>query len=339
MGGFFFDLEAVRTESFRAGPPLPGESTHTVDALSLQRCAKRAKQLGLRELESAALLCFARDALDYARTDECYEQEVLTRAYAPSKASRATLAAWKLAEDAALFEAPGPRDGPDTSMLMQTPQQRLERERKERREGQQDPQGLPKDCEIKDRSTVATNPCEGSIFRARCRRFMVQAAINGHNQFKRAQALEGRALLQAEQRYLQRQRRRRGYDEDDASGDLPEDRAPCVPRELACVDIAFECLFGDFDAGDVSHEIGEGLKPPSDTDTAGPADPDGSLRQASEAATAKALGLDLEDIEVRTRRLVKPESAVEPPRHRRAVSVPRRSRSARSTKTISVPPV
>ena len=77
-------------------------------------------------------------------------------------------------------------------MLMQTPQQRLERERKERREGQQDPQGLPKDCEIKDRSTVATNPTEGSIFRARCRRFMVQAAINGHNQFKRAQALEGR---------------------------------------------------------------------------------------------------------------------------------------------------
>ena len=28
---------------------------------------------------------------------------------------------------------------------------------------------------------------------------MVQAAINGHNQFKRAQALEGKALLQAEQ--------------------------------------------------------------------------------------------------------------------------------------------
>ena len=51
------------------------------------------------------------------------------------------MAAWKLAEDAAAFEAPGPRDGPDTSMLMQTPQQRLERERKERREGQQDPQG------------------------------------------------------------------------------------------------------------------------------------------------------------------------------------------------------
>ena len=128
---------------------------------------------------------------------------------------------------------------------------------------------------------------------------MVQAAINGHNQFKRAQALEGKALLQAEARYLQRQRRRRGLDEDDSSGDLPEDRAPCVPRELACVDIAFECLFGDFDAGDVSHEIGEGLKPPSDTDTAGPADPDGSLRQASEEATAKALGLDMEDIEVR----------------------------------------
>ena len=127
---------------------------------------------------------------------------------------------------------------------------------------------------------------------------MVQAAINGHNQFKRAQALEGKALLQAEQRYLQRQRRRRGLDEDDSSGDLPEDLAPCVPRELACVDIAFECLFGDFDAGDVSHEIGEGLKPPSDTETAGPADPDGSLRQASEEATAKALGLDLEDIEV-----------------------------------------
>ena len=133
---------------------------------------------------------------------------------------------------------------------------------------------------------------------------MVQAAINGHNQFKRAQALEGRALLQAEQRYLQRQRRRRGFDENDSSGDLPEDRAPCVPRELACVDIAFECLFGDFDAGDVSHEIGEGLKEPSDTDTAGPADPDGSLRQASEEATAKALGLDMEDVEVRTRRLV-----------------------------------
>ncbi len=223
---------------------------------------------------------------------------MLTRAYAPSKASRATLAAWKLADDAAMFEAPGPRDGPDTSMLMQTPQQRLERERKERREGQQDPQGLPKDCEIKDRSTVATNPTEGSIFRARCRRFMVQAAINGHNQFKRAQALEGKALLQAEARYLQRQRRRRGLDENDSSGDLPEDRAPCVPRELACVDIAFECLFGDFDAGDVSHEIGEGLKtsvdvPPSEEL---PADPDGSLRQASEAATAKALGLDLEDV-------------------------------------------
>ena len=143
---------------------------------------------------------------------------------------------------------------------------------------------------------------------------MVQAAINGHNQFKRAQALEGKALLQAEQRYLQRQRRRRGLDENDSSGDLPEDRAPCVPRELACVDIAFECLFGDFDAGDVSHEIGEGLKtsvdvPPSEEL---PADPDGSLRAASEAATAKALGLDLEDVEVRNRRLVKPESAVEP---------------------------
>ena len=50
---------------------------------------------------------------------------------------------------------------------------------------------------------------------------MVQAAINGHNQFKRAQALEGKALLQAEQRYLQRQRRRRGLDENDSSGDLP----------------------------------------------------------------------------------------------------------------------
>jgi tetratricopeptide (TPR) repeat protein len=301
-----------------------------VDALSLQRCAKRAKQLGLRELESAALLCFARDALDYARTDECYEQEVLTRAYAPSKASRATLAAWKLAEDAAAFEAPGPRDGPDTSMLMQTPQQRLERERKERREGQQDPQGLPKDCEIKDRSTVATNPTEGSIFRARCRRFMVQAAINGHNQFKRAQALEGKALLQAEQRYLQRQRRRRGVDENDSSGDLPEDRAPCVPRELACVDIAFECLFGDFDAGDMTHELGEGLKPPTDVPPSEelPADPDGSLRAASEAATAKALGLDMEDIEVRTRRLVKPESAAEPstpsPRRVRTTQVPKR---------------
>ena len=145
----YVDIREAEYEAETYGPPLPGESTHTVDALSLQRCAKRAKQLGLRELESAALLCFARDALDYARTDECYEQEVLTRAYAPSKASRATLAAWKLAEDAAAFEAPGPRDGPDTSMLMQTPQQRLERERKERREGQQDPQGLPKDCEIK----------------------------------------------------------------------------------------------------------------------------------------------------------------------------------------------
>ena len=169
---------------------------------------------------------------------------------------------------------------------------------------------------------------------------MVQAAINGHNQFKRAQALEGKALLQAEQRYLQRQRRRRGFDEDDSSGDLPEDRAPCVPRELACVDIAFECLFGDFDAGDVSHEIGEGLKPPSDTDTAGPADPDGSLRQASEEATAKALGLDLEDIEVRTRRLVNflPSASSSPPRHRRDMSVPRRSRSARSTTTTSARP-
>ena len=58
--GLFFDFEAVRTASFSAGPPLPGESTHTVDALSLQRCAKRAKQLGLERLESAALLCFAR---------------------------------------------------------------------------------------------------------------------------------------------------------------------------------------------------------------------------------------------------------------------------------------
>ena len=37
-------------------------------------------------------------------------------------------------------------------------------------------------------------PTEGSaVFRARCQRFMVQAAINGHNQFKRAQALEGKA--------------------------------------------------------------------------------------------------------------------------------------------------
>ena len=173
---------------------------------------------------------------------------------------------------------------------------------------------------------------------------MVQAAINGHNQFKRAQALEGKALLQAEQRYLQRQRRRRGLDEDDSSGDLPEDRAPCVPRELACVDIAFECLFGDFDAGDVSHEIGEGLKEPTDVPPSEelPADPDGSLRQASEAATAKALGLDLEDIEVRDaasgdssdcQRLRAPSSS---PRHRR---VPRRSRSARSTQTTSARPV
>ena len=58
------------------------------------------------------------------------------------------------------------------------------------------------------------------------------------------------------------------------------------------MDIAFECLFGDFDAGDVSHEIGEGLKPPPDAPPSEelPADPDGSLRAASEAATAKALG-------------------------------------------------
>ena len=162
---------------------------------------------------------------------------------------------------------------------------------------------------------------------------MVQAAINGHNQFKRAQALEGKALLQAEQRYLQRQRRRRGVDEDDSSGDLPEDRAPCVPRELACVDIAFECLFGDFDAGDVSHEIGEGLKEPLDVPPSEhlPADPDGSLRAASEAATAKALGLDMEDIEVRTRRLVKPESAVEPstPSPRRVCHAGPEARGAR----------
>ena len=170
---------------------------------------------------------------------------------------------------------------------------------------------------------------------------MVQAAINGHNQFKRAQALEGKALLQAEQRYLQRQRRRRGFDEDDSSGDLPEDRAPCVPRELACVDIAFECLFGDFDAGDVSHEIGEGLKPPSDTDTAGPADPDGSLRQASEEATAKALGLDFEDVEVRPRRpvILLIVNVRERRRALHAIAVPRRSRSARSTKTTSARPV
>ena len=168
---------------------------------------------------------------------------------------------------------------------------------------------------------------------------MVQAAINGHNQFKRAQALEGKALLQAEQRYLQRQRRRRGVDEDDSSGDLPEDRAPCVPRELACVDIAFECLFGDFDAGDVSHEIGEGLKEPTDVPPSEelPADPDGSLRQASEEATAKALGLDFEDIEVRTRRLVI-LLIVNVRERRRGVSVPRRSRSARSTKTTSARP-
>ena len=77
-------------------------------------------------------------------------------------------------------------------------------------------------------------------------------------------------------------------------------------------------------------EIGEGVKPPRDVPPSEelPADPDGSLRAASEAATAKALGLDLEDIEVRTRRLVKPESAVEPstpsPRRVRATQVPKR---------------
>ena len=109
--------------------------------------------------------------------------------------------------------------------------------------------------------------------------------------------------------------------------------------ELACVDIAFECLFGDFDAGDVSHEIGEGLKPPSDTPPSEelPADPDGSLRQASEEATAKALGLDFEDVEVRTRRLV--DSFRGRRRALHAIDAPRRSRSARSTTTTSARPV
>lgn len=298
----YIDMKEAEFEQETYGPPLPGEDTGAVDALALQRCAKRAKQLNLRELESAALLCFARDALDYARTDEHYPDDVLTRKYTPSQASRASLAAWKLVEDAAKFESPGPRDGPDTSKLAQTPQQRLMKERKEREAGREDPQGLPKDCEITERNTHATDPQHGSVFRARCRRHAVQAAICGHNGFKRLQALEGRALLRAELRHLQRQRQIRGDDTHDGSNDLPEDLAPLVPRELACVDIAFDGLFGDFDAGDTTYLFGETFstpKPdPMPEEGSLAADPDNSLRRKSDALTAKVLGPDFEDVEV-----------------------------------------
>jgi len=235
------------------GGPLPGEDDGTVDSGALQRAAKRAKELGLRELEAAATLAFARDCLDFGEPDDIIPHERLTRAYAPSNQHEAALAAWNLLDEAAKFESPGERDGPDPNKLLHTPQERLARDAERRRQGLLAGGGaLPAGSEIKERRTLATDARRDVMNRSGARRHAVASSIYGHFGFRRMQALSARALLLTERMDLERERIRKGLDKDDVSQDAPEDGAPHVMRQLAVADIAFNCLFGDFELGDRS---------------------------------------------------------------------------------------